>query len=158
MSDKPLPQRKTPRLQGYDYASAGAYFITICTFEREHLFGQIHDGEMALSPMGDVVVACWAGIAEHFPTVEVGPHVVMPNHMHGIIVLPDANTIPIGRVVGAFKAAVTRDINRQSQAAPFIWQRGYHDHIIRNEADWQRIVEYIANNPARWSEDTFYSK
>ena len=82
-----LPQRKHIRMRGYDYANVGAYFLTICTQDRAHVFGQIVDGEMVQNGMGELAKRCWDAIAEHMPHVEVGEFVVMPNHVHGIVVI-----------------------------------------------------------------------
>ena len=86
---KPLPQRKSPRLQGYDYAQSGAYFVTICTHQRLHLFGQVIDDTMVLSKAGEIAASRWQAIPEHHPHVELDAFVIMPNHMHGIIVITD---------------------------------------------------------------------
>ncbi len=83
--------RRSIRLQGYDYTSSGVYFITIVTYQRECLFGEINDGEMTLSKYGKIANECWQSIPEHFPNVELGTHMVMPNHVHGIIVIHDQN-------------------------------------------------------------------
>ncbi|MBK9124089.1 MAG: hypothetical protein IPM16_13370 [Chloroflexi bacterium] len=81
--------RRSIRLQGYDYTQSGAYFVTICTRDRTCLFGEIADGTMTLNPVGEVVQACWDAIPTHFPTVELDAFVVMPNHVHGILVITD---------------------------------------------------------------------
>lgn len=79
--------RKSIRLQGYDYAQAGAYFVTIVTYRRDPLFGKIENGIMALNDFGKIADECWLAIPEHFPFVELGVHVIMPNHGHGVIVI-----------------------------------------------------------------------
>ena len=86
--------RKSPRLQGYDYSQEGAYFVTICTHRRAHLFGEIVDGEMRLSAMGSMAESCWVEIPAHFPHVELDAYVIMPNHVHGILAIMDAPTSP----------------------------------------------------------------
>ncbi len=162
------PQRKSPRLQGYDYAQAGAYFVTLCAHQRAHVFGDICDGVMVLNESGRIAEAHWVAIPDHHPGVELDGFVVMPNHMHGIIVIMDreadnAGVVPtevsipsLGVVVGSYKSGVTRRI-RQMYPDLILWQRRYHDHIIRNEADLHRIREYVVANPARWYDDTFYT-
>lgn len=166
----PKRQRKSPRLQGYDYAQRGAYFVTICTYNREHIFGHITNGDMTLSDMGHIASTCWAAIPNHFSTVELDASIVMPNHVHGIIVLPSGGA-KLGTIIGNYKAAVTRQIrNLPNVGTPYVgtpymaslptgyvWQARYHDHIIRNDASLQRIQTYIVNNPARWQEDTFFT-
>ncbi len=143
--------RKSPRLQGYDYAQNGAYFVTICTHNRELIFGQITDGDMELSELGEIALTCWKAIPSHFSSVELDVSIVMPNHVHGIIVLPGGGAT-LGTIIGNYKAAVTRASGgtRYTASLPTkIWQARYHDHIIRNEAALQRIQAYIVNNPAR---------
>lgn len=156
------PQRKSPRLQGYDYAQAGAYFVTICSYQREHLFGDIRAQVAHLSSIGLLAEDCWTRIPEHFPSVDLDTFVVMPNHIHGIIVVQNllssdkSNTL--GQIIGTYKAAVTRLLNASlGIRAPRIWQGRYHDHIIRSEQEADRLRAYIETNPACWEEDTFYS-
>ncbi|MCB9455210.1 MAG: hypothetical protein H6671_04395 [Anaerolineaceae bacterium] len=168
------PQRKSPRLQGYDYAQAGAYFVTICTHERAHLFGEVIDGVMILSRAGEIAEERWLALPNHHEGIELDVFVVMPNHVHGIIVLTgivgtgpalsghhaadNAGVVPtLGTVIGSYKSGVTRRIREmQKQPDLRVWQARYHDHIIRNETDLNRIREYTINNPARWQQDIFY--
>ena len=156
MSNKRYPQRKSPRLQGYDYTQSGAYFVTICTHTMAHWFGDCTGGAMVLSPMGRIAADCWAAIPEHFAVVELDVAVVMPNHIHGLVGLTGGG-VALGTIVGTYKAAVTRKIRRECSAPPAtIWHTRYHDHIIRSERALERIREYILHNPARWHADTFY--
>ena len=157
MSDIRYPQRKSPRLQGYDYAQSGAYFVTICTHKRAHWFGHITGGLMMLPPMGQIAADCWAAIPDHFDVVELDVAVVMPNHVHGIIVLTGGGAA-LGTIVGTYKAAVTRLIRRECSAPPdTVWHTRYYDHIIRNERALERIRKYIIYNPARWQADRLYT-
>jgi REP element-mobilizing transposase RayT len=174
MNNEPLPRRKSPRLQGYDYATRAAYFVTICTHERYHLFGEVQNGVMILDTAGEIAVARWIALPDHHPAIVVDMFVVMPNHVHAIIFIvgttpassaqiPSSAKHPnpaatLGTVVGSYKSGVTRRI-RQTLNAPYldVWQERYHDHIIRDEADLNRIREYVAANPVRWTDDTFYS-
>src|SRR5262249_42136977 len=157
MSDNRYPQRKSPRLQGYDYTQSGAYFITICTYKRAHRFGRVTGGAMVLYPLGQIAVDCWNAIPDHFAAVELDAAVVMPNHIHGIIVLPGGGAA-LGTIIGAYKAAVTREARRQQSAAPdTIWHRRYYDRIIRNKRALERIREYIVSNPARWQATRSYA-
>ncbi|WKZ67246.1 MAG: hypothetical protein QY325_04810 [Flavobacteriales bacterium] len=91
-----LPQRRTIRWRGYDYANVGAYYLTICTQDRLHLFGRIVDGVMHPSPIGEWAQRCWNGIPDHMPHVDVGEFVVMPNHVHGIVVIRERLVVPVG--------------------------------------------------------------
>ena len=169
--------RKSIRLKGYDYTSAGAYFITIVTYQRECLFGDIQNGEMTLSAMGQIADENWRAIPEHFPQVELGAFVVMPNHAHGVIIIhPDVGVthwvapttvaqtenIPtkpngpkrgsIGAIIGAYKMSVTRRIQKELNGEN-IWQRNYYEHIIRNDDEHNRIHLYIESNIDNWATD-----
>lgn len=163
------PQRKSPRLQGYDYGQSGAYFVTLCTHLREHLFGAIKEGEMTLSEYGKIAGSLWQGIPDHYPDVELDAFVVMPNHVHGIVVIVPLNDSPsrtghalslrkspsLSNIVGSYKSAVSREI-RSYQPDVTVWQSRFHDHIIRNESSLNHIRSYIIHNPQLWEKDTFY--
>jgi len=163
-----LPQRKSPRLSDYDYSQEGAYFITICTHDRRALFGQVVDQEMALNAYGKVAGQYLQTIPEHFAFVKVDQYIVMPNHVHVIIVIFDHNEKyspegfqrPVGgsvsTIIRSYKSIVTREINRLRQTRGKIWQSRFHDHIIRNEGSLNKIREYVKYNPALWEKDTFY--
>jgi putative transposase len=157
---KSFYQRKSPRLQNYDYSQAGAYFVTICCYQRQHLFGNIVDGEMTLNAAGKMACDLWEAIPQHYPDLELDAFIVMPNHVHGILCLFAENkpfkTI-LGRVVNAYKGAVTARIREMNKTDEKVWQGRYHDHIIRNEKSLNYIREYVANNPQRWEADTFYT-
>jgi len=166
--------RKSIRLPGYDYSQTGAYFVTIVTFQRECIFGKIVNNEMVLSDFGRIASECWRAIPEHFPFVELGAYVVMPNHVHGIIMITDGRgtiyraptiertptieqfgkptTGSLPTIVRTYKAAVTRQIGREHNANG-IWQRNYHEHIIRNEREMGSIWGYIEANPVHWQDD-----
>lgn len=155
-----LPKRKPNRLKEYDYSKNGAYFITICTQDREELFwsvGETCGFPYTLSAYGDIVNKEIMRIVDIYnETVKVDKYVVMPNHIHLIIVLqsdgrPQAAPT-ISRVVKQFKGAVSKKIGFT------IWQKSFHDHIIRNENDYREIWEYIDTNPLKWEEDCFYQK
>ena len=162
------------RLRGYDYAGQGSYFVTICTQNRARLFGDIANGEMRLNGFGRAAKAAWEEIPAHFPGVEVDTFAVMPNHVHGIIVIARHTPSPtpratrashlrgaagprtgsIGAIVGSYKSAVSKRINRcRGTAGASVWQRSYYEHIIRDDADLSRIRQYIWDNPVRWHED-----
>jgi len=117
------------RLAGYDYSRVGAYFVTLCAVDRKCLFGEIVAGEMRLNQIGTLVASCWGEIPKHFPNVTLDEFVVMPNHLHGILLLGDAvagHARPLPVIVGSFKSAVSR-------LAGFpVWQRSYWDRIIRS--------------------------
>ncbi|MEL6269261.1 MAG: transposase [Chloroflexota bacterium] len=153
-----LPQRKSPRLQGYDYSQAGAYFITICTHNRVHLFGTIADAEMVTTSAGNIATERWFALPQHHASIELDGFVVMPNHVHGILVFPDDGALNLSTVMQSYKSSVTRHIRKALlQPDLKIWQMRFHDHIIRNERDLNNIRHYVQTNPAGWEEDTFYS-
>ena len=151
--------RKSPRATFYDYCD-GDFFVTICTLEKQHSFGEIKDGVMYHSSIG---VYCDQQLSEihlHYPYAQVLLHQVMPNHLHAIIRLnPDGNyDIPkirtlLGVVIGGLKRAVTMFARRNGDQ--FGWQTRYHDHKIRNVRDGQRIWDYIESNVQKWHEDCF---
>lgn len=164
--------RHSIRLRGYDYREAGAYFVTVCTWRRGCLFGEIIDGKMELNGFGECVKDEWHRSAVMRPQVSLNAFVVMPNHVHGIVCLyekekgkarlalttarfghPVAGSLP--SIVGAFKSASTKRINEiRGTLGALLWQRNYFEHVIRNEQELNSVREYIASNPARWSEDT----
>lgn len=174
-----LPQRKSPRLPDYDYAQSGAYFVTICTNQRQHLFGEVVAGQMVHSAFGEIAQEEIMRLPDYwFGQVDVDQFVVMPNHVHMLLFLtektakhaPDTmNGVPtkdaaivmptLGQVVGAYKAGVTRRVRQDDlMEAPFSpWQSRYHDHIIRTVASLDYIRRYILTNPAQWEQDTFYT-
>ncbi|MBK8032201.1 MAG: transposase [Chloroflexi bacterium] len=157
------PQRKSPRLPGYDYAREGAYFVTICQQNRACLFGDIADQELCLNPAGVMLRRWWERLPEKFPDAEIDHFVVMPNHFHGIVLLKGDQT-RLSDAVGWFKAMTTnayiQNVKEQDWT-PFekrLWQRSYYDHIIRDEQGLEMIRRYVLTNPARWNEDTFYAR
>jgi REP element-mobilizing transposase RayT len=151
--------RRFLRLAGYDYSLAGAYFVTICTAHRVCSLGSIDIDFFRPSLAGEMVAETWNSLPERFPFVALDAFVVMPNHLHGILLLTDPEphdreTSPrqLGNIIRAFKAASTRQI-RETGTVNFAWQRDYFDHIIRTEQDLERIRAYIEANPSRWHED-----
>jgi putative transposase len=154
-----LPQRKSPRLQDYDYSQSGAYFVTICTHQRSQLFGTIENGEMTLNAKGEIAAECWQAIPKHYPDVDLDVYVVMPNHVHGIVIIQGENTVfktVLGRVINAYRGAVTAKIRKLTKSKVIVWQGRYHDHIIRNEAGLNHIRNYVHHNPESWEKDLFY--
>jgi REP element-mobilizing transposase RayT len=171
--DRKEHRRRSIRLPGYDYTSAGFYFVTVCVRDGECLLGEVVDGEMRLNEWGQVAWDRGQSIPEHFPHVALDAFVVMPNHVHAILALTEhvgaqhaaplqgnaTNVKPgsLGVVVRSFKAAVTKEINelRGMTGLPF-WQRNYWEHVIRDEDSLNRIREYIRDNPSRWTEDQMH--
>lgn len=164
--------RRSLRLQSVNYAAAGAYFVTICTHQRAEIFAQIEADTVKLSSTGNVVESVWKEIPAHHASVELDEFVVMPNHIHGIIVIHQSpvgaqfiapksksgtidsgHATTLGAIVRAFKARCTHAIHQDQSAEMTIWQRNYYEHIIRNEKELMSIREYISNNPLQWDLD-----
>ena len=190
--------RRSIRLKGYDYSGQGTYFVTICSQDRGCLFGDIVDGEMRMNCAGRLVQTVWNELPDHYSPSQLDESVVMPNHVHGIVLIlgaeavaPASGSTPAGagllvraglkpaptrgttvpgdhpvpatatttrhgltEIVRAFKTFSARRINewRGTPGVP-VWQRNYHEHIIRDESSLRRIREYIATNPVRWMDD-----
>jgi REP element-mobilizing transposase RayT len=174
------------RLKNWDYGNNGAYFITICTANREHFFGEIvlvnHENEMQLNEIGKLTDQFWAEIPKHFPFVELGNYQVMPNHIHGILIIDKKNVVvetlhcnvstgneiknkkmakispkpgTISTIIRSYKSVVTK--NAHFIHADFEWQERFHDHIIRDSESFERVQDYIENNVTNWKVDKFYN-
>ena len=156
-------RRRSTRLKDYDYSQEGAYSVTICTHRMACILGDVVDGEMRLNKYGVIVNDYWAEIPGHFSNVGIDVFIVIPNHVHGIIVLTDnrrgGETPPLrkytlGQVIAYFKYQTTKSINRiRNTPGTPVWQRNYYEHVIRNENDLDEIREYIVNNPLKWELD-----
>lgn len=159
-------QRRSPRLTAFDYTRPGAYFVTICTRARKCVLGRVQDGGVLLSEAGQIVEEEWLRTAEKRSYVVLDLHVIMPNHVHGLIVIqehakplslppsPGPRRHSLSSIVGGFKAAASRRITLATDGhSPALWQRGYYERVVRNEGELRSIRQYIANNPARWSRD-----
>ena len=157
-----LPKRKPTRLKGYDYSTPGAYFITICVKERKELLSKIVGDDAHIVPgnsLSEIGLICDKYINNiniKYENVTVDKYVIMPNHIHFIIFLhgtmwASSPTKNIETIIRSFKTMVTKEIGFS------IWQRSYHDHIIRDEKDYQKIWEYIDTNPLKWNLDCFYN-
>lgn len=165
--------QKQYRLKDYDYSSDGFYFVTLCTQDREDYFGQIIDCKMQLSQIGYVAQKCWLEIPGHFPFVKLDEFVVTPNHIHGIIIVID-NSVGtqnfaflqikneyqnkfgpqsknLSSIIRGFKIGVTKYAKNNN--IYFAWQSRFHDRIIRDEQELNRIRHYILLNPEKWETD-----
>lgn len=166
-----LPRRKANRLPDYDYSRPGCYFVTICARERRSLFWDgiaSHMGVGAdiirpwteqLSMVGLLVRRAIQDIPVHYPNVSLEHYVVMPNHVHILLSIGgdggrmiSALTTPLSTIVGQMKRAAAK------AAGHPIWQKGYHDHVVRNDVDYLRIWSYIDTNPAKWREDCYFTE
>ncbi len=188
-----IHHRRSIRLKGYDYSQEGAYFITLCTQDRSHLFGEVRGGEMQLNIFGQIAYQEWVDTTEIRSNVAMDVFVIMPNHMHGILLITSAGanankekgvcdtprreidiedgfmtprplvspSNTVGAIIRGYKAAVTRQINEfwedeDEESRRVVWQRNYYEHIIRDERAYQKISEYIIDNPLKWEADMFF--
>ena len=149
-----IHHRQSIRLQGYDYTNEGIYFVTICCYQRQHLFGEIDNGEMKINLIGQIVSALWQKIPQHFPNVELDGFILMPDHLHGIIVISESKEkSSLANIIQNFKSISSRKINRINNSYGIsIWQRNYYERIIRTDQELKNLCEYIENNPANWTD------
>ncbi|MBP9727470.1 MAG: transposase [Gammaproteobacteria bacterium] len=166
-----IRHRRSIRLKYYNYSQNGAYFITLCTHHRQCLFGKIEHNLMLLNQFGEIVRDEWIKSFEIRKEILIDEFVIMPNHFHCIVFI--SHSVPlknkdfsrvigpsnksIGALISGFKSVVTTKIN-QVRNTPFqlVWQRNYHEHIIRNEKSLQNIREYTKNNPCTWRSDSLF--
>jgi REP element-mobilizing transposase RayT len=187
-----IHHRRSIRLKGYDYSLPGAYFVTLVTYERACLFGEVYKGEVRLNSIGKLAQAELRRLPTQFRHIAIQSRVIMPNHIHAIIMInsvgathpcqngtlisdqiapdqfPDGNngsplqkTRPsgpapksLGAVIGQFKSRLTKHIwSRTGIDHQPIWQRNYYEHIIRDQAEFEKIHLYIIENPRKWSDD-----
>lgn len=152
-----LPQRKPLRLRGYDYASDGVYFVTICTAQGAPPLSTITDGGVQYSVVGAIVAGSWQDLPSRFAAAELDAYVIMPDHVHGVIALRhragSQDRPSLSSVMRAFKSLSAVSANRVCQTpGRRFWQPKFYDHIVSDETDLERIREYIEANPARWEE------
>lgn len=148
----PFYERKSPRIPKYDYSNSNYYFITLCTHEHRCIFG--NPGE--LNPLGKIVQRDLLSIPKYYPGVKIDKFVVMPNHVHAIIVLENGFINPsISKIVALYKTGVTKQL-RKIRPDIQVWQRSFYDHIIRNKKSYEDIWTYIDNNPLKWEMDKLY--
>ena len=167
---------ESARASWHDY-DGGSYFITICTKDRDHYFGEIVDGEIVLSDIGKFADEQFKNVSSHYPYAEIPLWTIMPNHLHAIVVI-DGNKTKYDRrvvetwraaslqdianlqgwlsvVIGGLKSSITRFANENG--FPFSWQPRFHDHIVRDTPEMNRMADYIKNNVANWKDDEFYT-
>ncbi len=157
------------RLESWDYSTPGGYFVTICSHLKRPYFGKITNGKLCLSSIGKIVAEEWEKTGTLRKNVKLDEYTIMPNHLHGIIILQESVGTPrrgvhknstlrsdsLGSIVGQFKSACTRRI-RSTFNKEFAWQSRYYDHIIRDENDLFRIIKYVRENPSKWALDKYY--
>ncbi len=163
---------KSTRLKHWDYSSNGAYYITICTKDRECFFGKIINKKMVLSEIGEIIKTFWLEIPTHYPNVKLDEFVIMPDHLHGLIFIDNSFSVetchgmslqrhytynkfskPVSQslsmIINQFKSAVKRWCNKHG-FPNFTWQSGFHESIVRNEKHLHVIRRYIINNPLKF--------
>jgi putative transposase len=159
--------RKSIRFKEYDYSQPGDYFVTICTYNRECLMGEIEDGKVHLNDVGRIADIFWQDIPKHFSNVILDEYVIMPNHVHGIITITERRDVQLNVptkgfspkkgtlsvIIRTYKAAVTTEC-RHNHIYDFKWQQRFYDRIIRNEKELHNIRDYIAANDLEWSLDS----
>ena len=165
------PERKPARLKNYDYSAPGAYFVTVCTREKRCVLSRIVkpdsedvgagvlDGpKVILSTYGHIIESVLIDIASHRDHIGLDKYVIMPNHLHLLITItehgPSGTPAPTNATVPALISYLKRRTNRECGIT--LWQRSYYDHIVRNDAEYRSIAEYIDGNPIKWAEDRFY--
>ena len=174
-----IHHRRSIRLKEYDYSRAGAYFVTVCAWKKECLFGEISQGMVICTEAGRIITDAWDKLLERYPSIELDEFVIMPNHVHGIIILNVGvglalpNSLPettrgtkhkqqgaasgaptLGDIMRTFKSISTVTVNRCLDRSGIpVWQRNYYEHIVRDEQELNAIREYIRYNPLKWDED-----
>ncbi len=173
IKDNKLPKRKRLRLKNYDYSMPGAYFITICTYDKKctlsHIVGAIHESpEAELTECGKIVDNIIRNIPMHIKA-SIEQYVIMPNHIHLLVRITDDEDLRairesplrcrsvISKLVGYLKMNSSKRIHNMFGYTS-VWQRDFHDHIIRDERDYERIAQYIQENPIKWQDDCFYTE
>ena len=172
MTNRTQANRKSIRLKEYDYSNAGWYYVTICTKNFIHWFGKVRASKVQLNELGLLVLRCIKDIPGHFNNSELDDFIIMPNHLHCIIILNDVvgtrDRVSLRRfgniqkgslslIINQFKGSFTR-FARKNGYDKFAWQSRFYEHIIRNDKDLYRIRTYINNNPLKWELDEYYTK
>ncbi len=171
--EKELPQRKRLRLKNFDYSTPGAYFVTVCTHNRKcmlsRVVGAIHESpEIQLTEYGKIVDRLINTIPQQ-SLATIDRYVIMPNHIHLVIMITDSDELRairesplrgrsiISKTIGYIKMNASKEIHNR-YGNEMVWQRGFHDHIIRNRNDYEKISKYIYENPIIWQYDCFYTE
>ena len=144
------PVRKSPRLPNFNYTSTNYYFITICAYQKQCIFGNLNQ----LNSLGRLAQKDIIDLPQHYTGVSIDCYVVMPNHIHAIIAL-DRSKISLDKIIGQYKSGVSRKAKNITPTQP-LWQRSFHDHVIRNQVSYEKIWNYVTHNAQKWEEDCFY--
>ena len=159
-----MRERKSNRLRNYNYSQNGYYFVTICTKERKEFFGRVEEEKMNLNHYGEIVNQCWYELPKHYLNCSLDSFVIMPNHIHGIIVIDNEKIVGNGlkpfpthglsEIIRGFKTFSSRRINEMiKEGDNFQWQKSFYDHVIRNEKSLTNLRQYIMYNPVKWELD-----
>ncbi|MBQ9315047.1 MAG: transposase [Clostridia bacterium] len=149
--EKTYFKRKNLRLNYYDYTEPGYYFITICTNNKENYFGKVEDGRMIYTNTGKLAINHIEEIENIYDMIKIDKYIVMPNHIHLVLIIVKKTNINISRIIKQYKEKITKTIHKP------IWQKSYYDHVIRNEKDYLRIWKYIDENVQKWELDIYYN-
>ena len=160
-----LPRRKHPRLTHYDYSTAGAYFVTMCTQNRRCLLSRVvgrglAPAEIQYTAYGKIAEEQLFCLEERYPSVRIDQYVIMPNHIHAILLLEAAGASPrptLTDIICAYKSLTTRECKKINPVDK-VFQTSFHEHVIRGRKDYEEIVEYISENPKKWELDKLYNK
>jgi putative transposase len=175
---KSFGHRRSIRLPDYNYSQNGAYFVTICSYQRNSIFGEINEGQISLSKIGDIAQKCLQEIPGHYPQVTLLDSVIMPDHIHVVIGIQNDDDIDdnineikegatccaptmnrnnkiaagsLGAIVRSYKGAVSKLVNTESSSSPIkLWQRGFYERLIRDEKELNKAITYIDMNPLNW--------
>ena len=173
-----LTKRRPTRLSNYDYSNEGVYFVSICSKDRKNIFSQIDNNvivDVELTKLGKIIETHWQDIPKQYKNIDIDEYIIMPNHIHGIIIIqrrdeamprlykgkytqmsrisPKAGSL--SSIIGTYKSRVTRTINQMKPEIKFAWQSRFHDHVIRNEKSLDQIRKYILQNPIKWDLDEY---
>ena len=160
-----MKERKKIRLEDYDHSKSGYYFVTICTKNRIQVFGSVKEGRMNLHGYGEIVKECWYDLPKHYLNCSLDSFGIMPNHVHGIIVIDSRDIVGNGskpfpthglsEIARGFKTFSSRRINEKlKDGRRFEWQKSFYDHVIKNEKSPENLRRYIMYNPLKWELDT----
>jgi REP element-mobilizing transposase RayT len=171
------PQRKNNRLKNYDYSQSGYYFITICTYNKYNIFGRIMDGTMVLNKNGSIVKFHIDRLSSLYKDINIDKYIIMPNHLHMIIIIKgreriscvpqkeiESSKMLLPKIIQSFKSSITKDYKKEIKNGTHtmrslqIWQKSFHDHVIRNYIEYQEIWKYIDENPLKWELDKYYKQ
>jgi len=175
--DSEIHNRRSIRLKGYDYSSAGAYFVTICSYKKELILSSVraglvsahnHDNLIILKPPGKIISNCRYKIPERFENVVIDEFIIMPNHIHAIIIIDNRNRVDarptptVGDIICALKSECVTEYIKYIKDNNLIisgklWQRNYYEHVIRNEKELNIYRKYIEENPSKWIDDEYFS-